>query len=110
VLEEQRRKLAYLAARMSGLRSTSIYSYASDEHSEMSGSNGEYFDYRRGERFTPTHDHATGARWTIELKGGEFSGYNFGSEEHFSGTVDAAGLVRFHDYGTKAWYDYAAQT
>jgi hypothetical protein len=109
MLEAQRLKLAYLAARLSGLKATSVYSYSSGEHSQMSGSGGEFFDYRRGERFSEREDHATGARWTIELKDGAFSGYNFGTKEHFSGTIDAAGLVRFHDYGTGEWYDYAAQ-
>lgn len=109
MLEQQRLKLAYLAARLAGVRASSIYSYQDREHSQMSGSGDEYFDYRRGERFSTTADHATGARWTIEVKDGGFSGYNFGTKEHFSGTIDAAGLVRFHDYGTGEWYDYAAQ-
>lgn len=108
MLEAQRQKLAYLAARLSGLRSTSVYAYHTGEHTQMSGANGEYFDFRRGERFSETHDHATGARWTIDLNGTEFSGYNYGNGHHFTGTVEG-GSVRFYDHGAEAWYDYAVQ-
>jgi hypothetical protein len=108
VLEAQRQKLAYIAARLNGQPVSWIYAHHIGEHTQMSGSDGEFFDYRRGERFSTTHDHATGARWTIAVNGGDFAGYNYGNGHHFTGTI-ADGSVRLFDHGTEKWYDYGAQ-
>lgn len=104
--EEARRRIIYAIARSMGRTPTTVYSFSAGEHTQMSGSGTAFYDHGSGAHFSDKYDFESSSHWKFDVTGTDFTGYNFGSSDHFSGSIKN-GAAQFYDYGTSGWYHYS---
>src|SRR5437899_7397265 len=92
-----RKAVAFIAAKAaSGSGRSTIYDYDQSAHFHLSGTVVEsrvtVFDHERGCRITGTlpslFHHGDGHHIQLNLEDGKFRGFDYGSGEHFSGSIN----------------------
>ena len=101
-----RRRLAFLAACKSGLAPTSVYSFETGRHTNMEAGPAFMIDHGTATRFTDSYDEGRKANWTFALNGGEFSGYDYGSGDHYDGKISDRS-IQIYDHGEGRYFDYS---
>lgn len=105
--------IAFVAAGLSGTKSSSVYDYSQSKHISISGtisdSRVNIYDYDRGCHLSgsPTnlYDYGNGAHIQLKMNGSQFSGYDYHTGNHFSGRVSGKS-VSVYDYETSQHYSY----
>jgi hypothetical protein len=105
--EEIRRAVAYAAAtRISGAKSSSVYSYAAGRHSPMTST----YDYDAGAHISPSgggfYHYGTNSHISFNVNGRSFSGYDYESGHHYTGQV-IGNSVQIYDYGEGEYFSYS---
>lgn len=111
--------IAYVAAVAStGRKATAVYDYAASKYISVSGTVGvnnvAVYDYERRCHFNGSgragryqlYDHGRSGYVKLDIDGYGFSGYDYGSSTHFTGSTNASGVIRFYDYGASEYFTY----
>jgi hypothetical protein len=97
-----RRAIAFVAATISGAKSTTIYSHTEGSHTHITGNIGGLYDHDAGAHISGSppnmYHHGLGNHFSVNVSGTSFNGYDHGSGQHFQGTISGR-LVTLYDYG-----------
>ena len=89
-----------------------IYSYALDHRTKMSGTRHDFFDHEASVRVA-----GSGAKlyhyglWSyieLDINGEKFSGFDHGSKTHFEGVIKGE-IAQLYDHAEKRYFDYASE-
>lgn len=105
--EVARRAVAHAAYRkISGQKSSSIYSYAAAGHTPMSNNYDYGASAHISESSSGLYHYGLSAHISLKVNGDRFSGYDYESSSHFSGTVRGRS-VSIYDYGESGYFNYS---
>jgi hypothetical protein len=106
MLEQTRRRLAFLIAVKKGFTPGTIYSFARDSHTRIDIGPKTMFDWSTRTHFTDEYDYGQKAHWQLKLDRDEFEGFDYASQQHFSGFVSGRS-IQIYDRGEDRYFDYA---
>lgn len=89
--EIKRAVIAIAWQKQSGQAITNIYSFQTGKHTPMSST----YDYEARAHFTDSFHHGTGTHFQISLSQNNFTGYDFDSNVHFSGSISGRNVQIF---------------
>jgi len=107
--------VAYIAARLCGLaKVTALYDHSQSKALSVSGAvrdrEIDVYDYDRSCHVAGSlenlYDYGNGAHIQFAYDGEKFSGYDYASKFHFTGSIEA-GFVSLYDYETSVYYRYS---
>ena len=110
-----RRAIAYVAGRLINEESrSSIYDYSESKYTNFGGnvswSSVSIFDYEQScyisGSSTNLYHYGDGHYVTLNVEGGQFSGFDYRSGTYFSGRASGRSLY-IYDYDTSRYYQYS---
>jgi hypothetical protein len=111
--EQIRRAVAFAVLAFEGESiERTLYSYAENRRSKMSGKRHDFFDHDAGVRIagkdTKLYHYGEWSYIELDVSGSKFAGFDHGSKTHFAGVIKGQ-LVQLYDHGEKRYFDYAAE-
>lgn len=105
--EETRRAIAFEAAsRISGHKSSNIYSHDRGRHTPMSSGYDHEAQAHISGSGSGLYHYGTQSHINLSVSGQNFSGYDYGEGHHFSGSVTGKS-VQIYDHGEGRHFHYS---
>jgi hypothetical protein len=112
VRDEVRTAVAFIVAKASGERGSSVYDYAASRYSHFSGTVDKavsIYDHSCRSHITGhlpnLYHYLTKGHISLNITGNSFNGYDYDSRKHFMGTVRRSN-VQIYDYDTSRYYQF----
>ena|SRR5438045_453526 len=110
---EVRPAIAFIVVKLSGTKARStVYDYSNSAYRHFSGEVGPrvaIYDHSSQAHITGTsrnlYHHGSRAHLSLSIEGNRFSGYDFDTHKHFSGSV-RRNNVQLYDYGDNRFYQF----
>ncbi len=111
--QEVRPAIAFIAAKLiSNVGGGSVYDFSRAGYAYFSGQVGDsvsIYDHTSRAHITGSpsqlYHHQLGEHISLSIKGKEFSGFDFGTHQHFSGAVNRHNVQLF-DYDGSGWHHF----